>query len=136
MCILDLSKYLMYDFHYNYIKKKHDSNAKLMFTDTDSLLYKIKTDNFYEDIKLDNNKLFDTSKFSVDHASGIETGINKKVVGKFKSEAGAKDVGSSLLLFSPSGGGGGFSVHMGVGSFFWLPPPLPKKFKHRPPSFH
>ena len=43
MCILDLSMYLMYDFHYNYLKKKHVSNPKLMFTDTDSLLCKIKT---------------------------------------------------------------------------------------------
>ena len=90
MCILDLSKYLMYDFHYNYIKKKYDSNAKLMFTDTDSLLYEIQTADFYEDIKPDINTLFDTSNFSDDHASGIETGINKKVVGKFKDEAGGK----------------------------------------------
>ena len=51
MSILDISKTLMYDFHYNYIKKKYRDKAGLLFTDTDSLMYEIETEDFFEDIK-------------------------------------------------------------------------------------
>ena len=90
MCILDLSKTLMYDFHYNYMKKKYDTKAKLLFTDTDSLAYEVQTDDFYKDISGDVRAKFDTSNFSKDHPSGIEAGHNKKVVGMFKDEAGGE----------------------------------------------
>ena len=92
MCILDLSKTLMYDFHYNCIKKKYDDKAKLLFTDTDSLAYEIKTEDFYGDIAPDIRSRFDTSDYPKDHPSGIETGINKKVIGKFKDEAAGKQI--------------------------------------------
>ena len=60
MSILDLSKSLMYDFDYNYIKTKYEDNAKVLFTETDSLAYEIKTKDFYKDITLDIEKRFDT----------------------------------------------------------------------------
>ena len=90
MCILDLSKTLMYDFHYNYIKKKYGDNAKLLFTDTDSLMYEIKTEDFYKDISGDVKDRFDTSDYPPNHPSGIPIGVNKKVLGMFKDEVAGR----------------------------------------------
>ena len=92
MCILDLSKTVMYDFHYNYIKPKYGEKAKLLFTDTDSLVYEIETKDFYKDISLDVREMFDTSNYPKNHPSGIETGVNKKLIGKFKDECGGKQI--------------------------------------------
>ena len=88
MCILDLIKTLMYDFHYNYIKRKYGGRAKLLFTDTDSLMYEIETEDFYKDISADVKDRFDTSDYPPDHPSGIPSGFNKKVLGTFKDEVG------------------------------------------------
>ena len=90
--ILDLSKTLMFDFHYNYIRKKCNNKAELLFTDTDSLMYLIQTEDFYHDIKKDINKKFDTSDYYDYHPSGIKTGVNKKVIGKFKDEVGGNQI--------------------------------------------
>ena len=92
MCILDLSKTLMYEFHYEYIKSKYGDKAKLLFTDTDSLMYEIETEDFYKDIAPDVLSKFDTSNYPPNHPSGIETGVNKKVIGLMKDEAGGKIV--------------------------------------------
>ena len=92
MCILDLSKIIMFDFHYNYIKPKYGNNAKLLFTDTDSLFYEIQTEDFYKDISGDVKNRFDTSDYPENHPSGIPTGINKKVLGMMKDEAAGKNI--------------------------------------------
>src|SRR6218665_473667 len=92
MCLLDLSKSLMYDFHYNYILPKHAERAKLLFTDTDTLAYKIQTEDFYKDVAEDIDTRFDTSDYPVDHVSHIKTGINKKFIGMFKDQAGGKQI--------------------------------------------
>ena len=84
---LILSKILMFDFHYNYIQNKYShTHAKLLFTDTDSLMNEITTDDFYKDISKDIKTKFDTSDYPQNHESGILTGVNKKVIGMFKDE--------------------------------------------------
>ena len=84
MCILDLSKTLMYDFHYNYIKDKYGDKAKLLFTDTDSLTYEIEAKDVYKDFFNDKDK-FDNSDYP--DSSPFYFKDNKKVIGKFKDEA-------------------------------------------------
>ena len=91
-CILDLSKTLMYDFHYNYIVKKYGKRQKLLFTDTDSLAYEIKAEDFYQDISNDVEEKFDTSNSAKNHPSGIKTGCNKKVIGMMKDECGGEQI--------------------------------------------
>ena len=90
--ILDLSKTLMFDFHYNFIKKKYHNKAELLFTDTDSLMFQIYTDDFYKDITPNILSKFDTSDYSPNHPSGIPTGVNKKVIGMFKDEVAGKQI--------------------------------------------
>ena len=97
MCILDLSKVLMYDFHYNFIKEKYGDLVKLLFTDTDSLCYHIETDDVYEDFYrfkdlFDNSDYKKSSKFFFDE--------NKKVIGKFKDEAAGNPIVSFAGLKS------------------------------------
>ena len=80
--ILDLLKTLIYDFHYNYIKRKYPDST-LLFTDTDFLTYQIQTDNVYEDFYADKH-LFDFSGY--EKGSPFYNDENKKVIGKMKDK--------------------------------------------------
>ena len=84
MCILDLSKTLMYNFHYNYIKEKYNNRAKLLFTNTDSLTYEIEAEEVYNDFWNDKD-MFDNSDYL--ESSPYYCNVNKKIIGKFKDEA-------------------------------------------------
>ena len=88
MSILDISKTLMYEFWYDYIKPKYQDKAKLCYMDTDSFVIHIKTEDFYEDIANDVEEWFDTSNY--DDNGLLPTGKNKKVIGLFKDELGGK----------------------------------------------
>ena len=94
MSVLDISKTLMYDFHYDYIKKKYGPKAKLLMTDTDSLMYEIHTGDFFEDIREDIKEKFDTSNF----VNSKLTRLNKKVPGMFEDEAGGKNISEFVGL--------------------------------------
>ena len=97
MSILDLSKALMYDFHYNYIKKMYQEKAKLLFTDTDSLTYEIEADDIYSDFWNDRDR-FDNSDYPEDSLFFDKS--NKKVIGKFKDEAAGLPVTEFIGLRS------------------------------------
>ena len=84
MCILDLSKMLMYNFQYNYIKKNYDNRARLLFTDTDSLTYETEAEDVYKDFWNDKD-MFDNSNYL--KSSPYYCNANKNVIGKFKDKA-------------------------------------------------
>ena len=87
MSVLDLSKHLMYDFYYNHLKKTYGENVRLLYTDTDSLIIHVTTEDIYADM-MKHADLYDTSNYSPDHQLFSDT--NKKVIGKFKDELGGK----------------------------------------------
>ena len=92
MSILDISKTLMYEFWYDYIKPKYQDKAKLCYMDTDSFVIHIKTEDFYKDIANDVEKWFDTSNYDENDERLFPIGKNKKVIGIFKDELGGKVV--------------------------------------------
>lgn len=104
--VLDLSKLLMYNFHYRYMKPKYGDRAQLLMTDTDSLMYEVYTDNIYDDMFNDLD-LFDTSDYPKDHKLYSEK--NKKVLGKMKDELAGKPieefVGLRAKMYSLKHGG-------------------------------
>ena len=98
--ILDLSKIVMYEFHYDYMVPKYGDRLKLCYMDTDSLVYHIKTEDFYADIADDVQTRFDTSSYILDgycvpgtteqSHRPLPVGLNKKVIGLMKDELGGK----------------------------------------------
>ena len=87
MSVLDLSKHLMYDFYYNHLKKLYTHNIRLLYTDTDSLIVHVQTDDLYKDMA-QNLDDYDTSNYQSDHP--LFSTANKKIIGKFKDELGGK----------------------------------------------
>ena len=88
LSILEISKILMYQFWYHYMKPKYNNNIKLYYMDTDSFIMDIKTNDFYKDIANDVENRFDTSNYEVNRP--LPMGRNKKVIGLMKDELGGK----------------------------------------------
>ena len=86
MSILSISKITMYEFSYDYIKKKNGERANLCYTDTDSFIINVKTEDFYKDISGNVIERFDTSNYI--HDRPLPIGVNKKVLGLMKDELG------------------------------------------------
>ena len=86
LSILEISKIIMYQFWYDYVKKKYEDMVKLCYMDTDSLIMNIKTKDFYKDIAQDVEERFDASNYDVDRP--LPKGKNKKVIGLMKDELG------------------------------------------------
>ena len=83
--VLDISKTLMYEFYYDYLKPKYADKVKLCYVDTDSFIIYFETEDFYKDISKDAKERFDASGYSKDDKR-LPVGINKKVIGKMKDE--------------------------------------------------
>ena len=90
MSILDISKTLMYEFWYDYIRQKYGDRAKLSYTDNDSFIIYIKTEDFVEDVSNDIERWFDTSNYDKNDKRSLPIGKKKKVPGLFKDELGGK----------------------------------------------
>ena len=98
MSILDISKTLMYEFWYDYIKPKYRDRAKLCYTDTDSFAIYIETEDFFEDIFNNVERWFDASNYDKKDKRPLPIGKNKKVHGPFKDEFGGKIITENAAL--------------------------------------
>ena len=96
LSILEISKLLMYEFWYDYMKPKYGDNIKLCYMDADSFIMNIKTEDFYKDITNDVEKWFDTSNYEVNRP--LPTGENKKVIGLMKYGLGGKIITEFVTL--------------------------------------
>ena len=98
LSILEISKTLMYEFWYDYMKPKYANNVKFCYMDTDSFIMNIKTNDFYKDISNDVENGFDTSNYEVNRP--LPTGKNKKIIGLMKGELGGKII-TEFFTLSP-----------------------------------
>ena len=80
----------MYRFWYNYFKAKYGDREKLCYTDTDSFIVHIITENFFEDISNDIEAWYDTSNYVENDKRPLSIGKNKKVIRLFKNELGGR----------------------------------------------
>ena len=92
----DVSKILMYEFWYDYMKPKYNDKVKLCYMDTDSFITNIKTNDFYKDISSDVEKRFDISNYECNRL--LPTGKNKKIIGLMKVELGGKIITEFVTL--------------------------------------
>ena len=96
--ILDLSKTLMYEFHYDYMRPKYGSKVNLCYMDTNSFVYEIETEDFYRDIAKDVDKRLHISEYSKDENRPSPIGKNKKVIGLMKDKLGGKIMNEFVVL--------------------------------------
>ena len=96
LSILDISKILMYETWYDYMKPKYKNRVKLCYMDTNSLVMNIKTNDLYKDIANDVEKRFDTSNYEANRP--LPTGKNKKVIGLMKDELEGKIITEFVTL--------------------------------------
>ena len=98
MSTLDISKTLMYEICHDYIKPKYGDSVKICYTDTDSFIIYIKTEDFFKDISSDVERWFDTSNYDKNDKRPLPIGKNKKVPGLFKDELGGKIITEVVAL--------------------------------------
>ena len=96
LSILEISKILMYEFCYDYMKPLYNDNVILCYMDTDSFIMSIKTNDLYKDIANDVENRFDTSNYEVNIP--LPTGKNKKIIGLMKDELGGKIITEFVTL--------------------------------------
>ena len=95
MSILDLSKYLMSDFYYNQLQGQYGDRCQLLYTDTDSLLLEVQTEDVFRDMA-SNAELYDTSDYPPEHR--LHVIANKKVLGKMKDECAGRPISEYIGL--------------------------------------
>ena len=96
LSVLEISKLLMHEFWYDYMKPKYGNDVKLCYMDTDSFIIHIKTEDFYKDVANDVEKRFDTSNYEVNRP--LPTGKNKNVIGLMKDELGGRIITKPVTL--------------------------------------